>query len=85
MEPVTVRATAPSLPGDPMLKQTETIKGEQDGIGDLVHRLIDDAKAYATAEVGYYKALGTERSAPLRCRSCSGCWRSCSRMPPFLS
>lgn len=66
METVTVRATAPSLPGDPMLKQTETIKGEQDGIGDLVHRLIDDAKAYANAEVGYYKAIGTEKVGALK-------------------
>jgi hypothetical protein len=49
-----------------MLKRTETIKGEQDGIGDLVHRLIDDAKAYATAEVGYYKAVGTEKVAAVK-------------------
>ena len=66
MEPVTVRATEPAPPGDPVLKRTETIKGEPDGIGDLVHRLIDDAKGYATAEVGYYKALGSEKVGALK-------------------
>lgn len=66
MEPVTVRATEPAPPGDPMLKRTETIKGEPDGIGDLVHRLIEDGKAYAKAEVGYVKALGTEKANALK-------------------
>lgn len=66
MEPVTVRATEPAPPGDPMLKRTETIKGEADGIGDLVHRLIEDARAYARAEVGYYKAVGTEKANALK-------------------
>lgn len=66
MEPVIVRATEPAPPGDPMLKRTETVHGEPDGIGDLVHRLIDDAKAYAKAEVGYVKAIGTEKANALK-------------------
>ena len=66
MEPVTVRATEPAPPGDPMLKRTEITSGEPDGIGDLVHRLIEDAKAYAKAEVGYVKALGTEKANALK-------------------
>ena len=66
MEPVTIRATEPAPPGDPMLKRTETLQGEPDGIGDLVHRLVDDAKAYARAEVSYFKTLGTEKANALK-------------------
>ncbi len=66
MEPVTVRATEPAPPGDPMLKRTETLHGEPDGIGDIVHRLVEDAKAYARAEVGSFKALGTEKANALK-------------------
>ncbi|GAA4007595.1 phage holin family protein [Sphingomonas humi] len=49
-----------------MLKRTETVKGEPEGIGDLVHRLVEDAKAYARAEVGYLKAIGTEKANALK-------------------
>lgn len=66
MEPVTVRATEPAPAGDPMLKRTETIHGEPEGIGDLVQRLVADAKAYARAEVGYYRTLGTEKANALK-------------------
>lgn len=66
MEAVTVRATGPVPPGDPMLKRTETINGEPEGIGDLVHRLVEDGKTYAKAEVDYYKTLGTEKANALK-------------------
>ena len=66
MEPVTVRATEPAPLGDPMLNRTETIRGEPEGLGDVIHRLVEDAKAYASAEVAYYKALGTEKANALK-------------------
>ena len=66
MAPVTIRATGPTPPGDPMLKRTETIDGGPKGIGDLVHRLVEDGKAYARAEIGYFKALGTEKANALK-------------------
>lgn len=66
MEMVTVRATGPVPPGDPMLKRTETIHGEPEGVGDLVHRLVEDGKTYAKAEVDYYKTLGTEKVSALK-------------------
>ena len=66
METVTVRAIEPAPPGDPMLKRTETINGGPEGIGDLVHRLVEDGKAYARAEVAYFKALGTEKANALK-------------------
>jgi uncharacterized membrane protein YqjE len=66
MERVTVRATEPAAPGNPMLKRTETIKGEPEGIGDVVHRLVEDAKAYGQAELAYYKTLGTEKANALK-------------------
>ena len=66
MEMVTVRATGPVPPGDPMLKRTETIHGEPEGVGDLVHRLVEDGKTYARAEVDYYKTLGTEKVSALK-------------------
>ena len=66
MEPVTVRATEPAQPGNPMLKRTETIKGEPEGIGDVIHRLVEDAKAYGQAEFAYYKTLGTEKASALK-------------------
>jgi drug/metabolite transporter (DMT)-like permease len=49
-----------------MLKRTETIHGEPEGVGDLVHRLVEDGKAYAKAEVAYYKTLGSEKAAALK-------------------
>lgn len=66
MEPVTVRATGPVPPGNPMLKRTETIHGEPEGVGDLIHRLVEDGKTYAKAEVDYYKTLGTEKANALK-------------------
>ncbi|GAA4018516.1 hypothetical protein GCM10022280_17540 [Sphingomonas swuensis] len=66
MEPVTVRATGPVPPGEPMLKRTETTTGEAEGIGDLVQRLVEDGKAYARAEVAYYKTLGTEKASAIK-------------------
>jgi uncharacterized membrane protein len=61
MAPVTVRAIGPAEPGDPLLNRTETITGEPEGVGDLLHRLVEDGKAYAKAEVNYYKTYGSER------------------------
>jgi hypothetical protein len=49
-----------------MLKRTETIHGEPEGIGDLVHRLVEDGKAYARAEVAYFRTLGTEKANALK-------------------
>ena len=66
MDRVTVAATGPAPAGDPMLKRTETFSGEPEGIGDLVHQLVEDGKAYAKAEVNYFKTLGTERASALK-------------------
>src|SRR6476620_2211215 len=66
METATVRAVGPAPAGDPMLKRTETINGEPEGVGDLLHRLIADGKGYAQAEVAYYKTLGTEKAAAFK-------------------
>jgi uncharacterized membrane protein YqjE len=49
-----------------MLNRTETIHGEPEGVGDLVHRLVEDAKAFARAEVAYFKTLGSEKAAALK-------------------
>lgn len=37
--------------------------GGEEGIGDLVHRLVADGKSYAQAEIAYVKTLGTEKVA----------------------
>lgn len=66
METMTVAATGPAPAGDPMLKRTETFSGEPEGVGDLLHRLVEDGKAYAQAEVNYYKTVGTERASALK-------------------
>ena len=66
MAPVTVRAVGPAEPGDPLLNRTETIHGEPEGVGDLLHRLVEDGKAYAKAEVDYYKTYGTEKANALK-------------------
>lgn len=66
MAPVTVTATGPAPPGDPMLRRTETATGEPEGVGDLLHRLVEDGKTYAKAEVNYYKTVGTERVSALK-------------------
>jgi uncharacterized membrane protein len=40
--------------------------GGEESIGDLVHRLMNDGRAYAQAEVAYVKTLGTEKAAQLK-------------------
>lgn len=66
MAPVTVTTVGPAPPGDPMLYRTETATGEQESIGDLFHRTVEDGKAYAKAEINYYKTVGTERASALK-------------------
>lgn len=66
MERLTVTATGPSEPGSPVLKRTETVVGQPESVGDLFHRLVEDGKAYAKAEVDYYKTVGTERANALK-------------------
>lgn len=66
METVTVRATGPAKNGDPMLNRTETVYGEPEGVGDIFHRLVEDGKTYAQAEVNYYKTVGSERASALK-------------------
>jgi hypothetical protein len=49
-----------------MLMRSDPIAGQEpDGIGDLVHRLVADGKAYAQAEVNLYKTIGTEKAKSL--------------------
>lgn len=66
MATVTVRATGPAPTGNPMLNRTETVQGEPESVGELLHRLVEDGKTYARAEVDYYKTVGTERAAALK-------------------
>ena len=66
MEPVTVRATEPAPPGDPMLNRTETVHGEPDGIGDLVHRLIEDANHPGEVRFGANRITDADRGATER-------------------
>lgn len=50
-----------------MLKRgDQPLAQEPDGIGDLFHRLAEDGKAYAQAEVNLYKTIGTERAKALQ-------------------
>jgi hypothetical protein len=49
-----------------MLKPSERVGPQEDGIGDLVHRLVEDGKAYARAEVDLYKTIGTEKVRSLK-------------------
>lgn len=49
-----------------MLKPASPSPGGEDGIGDLIHRLVEDGKAYARAEVAYVKTLGSEKAAQLK-------------------
>jgi len=44
-----------------VLKPVGTPLRGEDGIGELVHRLVDDGKAYAKAELAYARTLGTEK------------------------
>lgn len=41
-------------------------RNEDDGIGALVSRLVGDGRAYAEAEIGYWKALAVDRVADAR-------------------
>jgi hypothetical protein len=65
MAPGPVRAIGPAEPGEPVLNRTETIQGEPEGVGDVLHRLVADGKAYAQAEVNYYKTYGKETASAL--------------------
>jgi uncharacterized membrane protein YqjE len=49
-----------------MLKPASTPHGGDESVGDLLHRLVNDGKAYAQAEVAYVKTLGTEKAAQLK-------------------
>jgi len=49
-----------------MLKPASTPLGGDESVGDLLHRLVNDGKAYAQAEVAYVKTLGTEKAAQLK-------------------
>ena len=49
-----------------MLKPASPPPGRDDGVGDLLHRLVSDGKAYARAEVAYVKTIGTEKAAQAR-------------------
>ncbi|WP_162789128.1 MULTISPECIES: phage holin family protein [Sphingomonas] len=49
-----------------MLKPAGTPSSGDDNIGELVHRLVDDGKAYAKAELAYVKTLGTEKASELK-------------------
>ena len=44
----------------------EVSKAEPEGIGDLAHRLVEDGKAYAMAEVAYAKTLGKAKVAAIK-------------------
>jgi len=49
-----------------MLKPASPPSGGEDNIGELVHRLVNDGKAYAQAEIAYVKTLGTEKAGQLK-------------------
>ena len=66
METIAVRAIGPAKAGDPMLNRVETTVGEPESVGDLVHRLVNEGKAYAKAEADYYKTVGSERASALK-------------------
>lgn len=62
-------APAPSIAGsaEPVLGSSRpAYAAEEEGIGDLVQRLVADGKAYANAEVHYYKTVGSERAKALK-------------------
>ncbi|URD61314.1 phage holin family protein [Sphingomonas sp. KRR8] len=46
-----------------MLKPASPPISGDDSVGDLLHRLVNDGKAYAQAEVAYVKTLGSEKAA----------------------
>lgn len=50
---------------DSPLRQEPAPHQEPEGIGALFHRTVEDGKAYAKAEVNYYKTVGTERGKAL--------------------
>jgi hypothetical protein len=48
-----------------MLKPVDGPPGEQP-VGDLVHQLVEDGKAYARAEIGVAKAIATDKVSAAR-------------------
>lgn len=44
-----------------MLKPVDPLPTEERPIGELVHELIEEGKAYARAELGLYKAIATAK------------------------
>ena len=46
-----------------MLKRTENLVPEERPVGDLVHQLVDEGKAYAKAEVDLAKAMAVDKAA----------------------
>lgn len=50
-----------------MLKPRGDERGpETEGLGELFHRLVEDAKVYARAEVELYKTIGSEKARAYR-------------------
>jgi hypothetical protein len=48
-----------------MLKPTDPGPQQERAIGELVHELIEDGKAYARAEIGLVKAIATAKGKAL--------------------
>lgn len=51
-------------PSDPGMTPSGT--GDERPIGELVHELVEDGKAYAQAELGVAKAIATAKAAGLK-------------------
>ena len=51
-------------PTDPALQPPEP--GDERPIGDLVHQLVEDGKAYAQAELGVAKAIASAKAGSLK-------------------
>lgn len=49
-----------------MLKPATNPPPPEEGIGDLLQRLVADGKSYAQSEIAYVKTLGTEKAAELK-------------------
>jgi hypothetical protein len=48
-----------------MLKPAEPPPHEERPVGELIHELIEDGKAYARAEIGLYKAIAAAKGKAL--------------------
>lgn len=46
-----------------MLKRTENLAPEKRPVGDLVHQLVEEGKAYARAEVDLAKAIAADKAS----------------------